>query len=139
MNHHSSRLFNLFKGLKDIDFTQNLASIPSLLNALMSVVGSFSVGLFSVLFITFFFLKESSLPARVFHVITPDDKEERIAKSLKKINELLSRYFIGLILQITILFTLSYATKASPLPAFLGKFITSLSHPFLFTRQVPVA
>lgn len=102
----SARRINLFKGLKDIDFTQNLASIPSLLNSLMSVVGSFSVGLFSVLFITFFFLKESSLATRVFHVLTPDDKEERIAKSLKKINELLSRYFIGLIIQISILFTI---------------------------------
>ena len=102
----SARRIHLFKGLKDIDFTQNLASIPSLLNSLMSVVGSFSIGLFSVLFITFFFLKDSDIPIRIFHMLTPDDKEEKISKSLKKINELLSRYFIGLIIQISILFTI---------------------------------
>jgi len=102
----SARRIHLFKGLKDIDFTQNLASIPSLLNSLMSVVGSFSIGLFSVLFITFFFLKDSDIPPRVFHMLTPDDKEAKISKSLKKINELLSRYFIGLIIQISILFTI---------------------------------
>ena len=102
----SARRIHLFKGLKDVDFTQNLASIPSLLNSLMSVVGSFSIGLFSVLFITFFFLKDSDIPPRIFHMLTPDDKEAKISKSLKKINELLSRYFIGLIIQISILFTI---------------------------------
>ncbi len=102
----SARRIHLFKGLKDVDFTQNLASIPSLLNSLMSVVGSFSIGLFSVLFITFFFLKDSEIPPRIFHMLTPDDKEAKISKSLKKINELLSRYFIGLIIQISILFTI---------------------------------
>ena len=102
----SARRIHLFKGLKDIDLTSNLASIPSLLNSVMSVVGSFSVGLFSVLFITFFFLKDSYIMGNVFRAITPDDKEERILKSLKKINELLSRYFIGLIIQISILFAI---------------------------------
>ncbi len=102
----SERNIHLFKGLKNVDFTQNLASIPSLLNSLMSVVGSFSIGLFSVLFITFFFLKDSDIPPRIFHALTPDDKEAKISKSLKKINELLSRYFIGLIIQISILFAI---------------------------------
>ncbi len=45
----SARRIHLFKGLKDIDLTSNLASIPSLLNAMMSVVGSFSIGHFSSL------------------------------------------------------------------------------------------
>ncbi|MGA9271509.1 MAG: AI-2E family transporter [Lutimonas sp.] len=102
----SARKIHLFKGLKDVDFTENLASIPSLLNSVMSVVGSFSVGLFSVLFITFFFLKDSDLAPQIFHVLTPNNKEAKISKSLKKINELLSRYFIGLIIQISILFTI---------------------------------
>ena len=106
----SARKINVFKGLKDLDLTSNLASIPSLLNAMMSVVGSFSIGLFSVLFITFFFLKDSTILGSVFRVITPDDKEERILKSLRKINELLSRYFIGLIIQISILFTIYAVT-----------------------------
>lgn len=102
----AQRNIHLFKDLKNIDFTQNLASIPSLLNSLMSVVGSFSIGLFSVLFITFFFLKDSDIPSQIFHMLTPNDKEAKIAQSLRKINELLSRYFIGLIIQISILFTI---------------------------------
>jgi len=105
-NYFAARRINLFKDLKDIDLTSNLSSIPSLLNSLMGVVGSFSIGLFSVLFITFFFLKDTSILGNIFRVVTPDDKEERILKSFRKINELLSRYFIGLIIQITILFTI---------------------------------
>jgi predicted PurR-regulated permease PerM len=106
----SARRINLFKGLKDIDLTSNLASIPSLLNSLMSVVGSFSVGLFSVLFITFFFLKDSSILHNFFILVTPHRNEKKMLNSLKKINDLLSRYFIGLIIQISILFAIYSVT-----------------------------
>lgn len=106
----SARRINLFGQLKDIDLTSNIASIPSLLNALMSVVGNFSIGLFSVLFITFFFLKDKNLLHNVFVLITPQRSEDKILKSLKKINDLLSRYFIGLIIQISILFVIYSVT-----------------------------
>ena len=102
----SARRINIFRELKNIDLTSNIASIPSLLNSLMGVVGTFSMGLFSVLFITFFFLKDNRLLHNVFVLITPDRNEERILHSLKKINDLLSRYFIGLIIQISILFAI---------------------------------
>ncbi|UCE93123.1 MAG: AI-2E family transporter [Flavobacteriaceae bacterium] len=102
----AARRINLFGELKNIDLTSNIASIPSLLNSFMGVVGTFSVGLFSVLFITFFFLKDSKLLHNVFVLITPDRNEDKILKSLKTINDLLSRYFIGLIIQISILFTI---------------------------------
>jgi len=106
----AARRINLFGELKNLDLTSNLASIPSLLNSFMAAVGTFSMGLFSVLFITFFFLKDSKLLHQVFLLVTPDDKEDRILHSLKKINELLSRYFIGLIIQISILFVIYSVT-----------------------------
>jgi len=106
----SARKINIFNELKNIDLTSNLASIPSLLNSLMGVVGTFSMGLFSVLFITFFFLKDNRLLHNFFVLVTPERNEERILKSLKKINDLLSRYFIGLIIQISILFAIYSVT-----------------------------
>lgn len=102
----AARRINLFGELKNIDLTSNIASIPSLLNSFMGVVGTFSVGLFSVLFITFFFLKDTKLLHNIFVLVTPDKNEDKILKSLKTINDLLSRYFIGLIIQISILFTI---------------------------------
>jgi predicted PurR-regulated permease PerM len=106
----SARRINLFSELKNIDLTSNIASIPSLLNSVMGVVGTFSMGLFSVLFITFFFLKDNRLLHNVFVLITPDRNEKKILNSLKTINDLLSRYFIGLIIQISILFAIYSVT-----------------------------
>jgi len=101
-----SKNIDLFNGLKDVDITSNFQSIPSLLNSFVGIIGSFSIGLFSVLFITFFFMKDAKMFHKIFLAITPDEKEERILKSLETINRLLSRYFIGLIIQISILFTI---------------------------------
>lgn len=102
----ASRRINVFGEFKNIDLTSNISSIPSLLNSLMSVVGTFSMGLFSVLFITFFFLRDDQLLPNAFVFITPKNQEYKTLNSLKKINALLSRYFIGLIIQISILFTI---------------------------------
>ena len=106
----SARRINLFGELKNIDLTSNIASIPSLLNSLMGVVGTFSMGLFSVLFITFFFLKDNQLLHNFFVLVTPDRNEDKILNSLRKINDLLSRYFIGLIIQISILLAIYSVT-----------------------------
>ena len=86
--------------LSKIDF----ALIPDYLNKVVSGLGSFSIGLFSVLFITFFFLKDSKLFEEGIITFVPKDKETRSKRSLNKIKDLLSRYFGGLLLQILILF-----------------------------------
>jgi predicted PurR-regulated permease PerM len=87
--------------LSIIDYTV----IPNFLNSL-SGLGSFSIGLFSVLFISFFFLKDSKLLEGSILTLFPDNKEERIKRSFYKIKNLLSRYFVGLILQISVLFVI---------------------------------
>ena len=86
--------------LSKIDF----ALIPDFLNSIISGLGSFSIGLFSVLFISFFFLKDSRLFESGVLTFIPDNKESRWKTSSTKIKDLLSRYFVGLIFQILILF-----------------------------------
>ncbi len=78
--------------------------IPNFLNSVVSGLGSFSIGLFSVLFISFFFLKDSRLFENGILTFIPDNKESRWKTSTTKIKDLLSRYFVGLIFQILILF-----------------------------------
>ncbi|MFD1613468.1 AI-2E family transporter [Gelatiniphilus marinus] len=78
--------------------------IPNFLNAVVSGLGTFSIGLFSVLFISFFFLKDSKLFENGMLTFIPDNKESRWKNSSTKIKDLLSRYFVGLIFQILILF-----------------------------------
>ena len=84
----------------------NYSVIPEFLNSVISGFGSFSIGLFSVLFIAFFLLKDSLLLEQGIMVLVPDGKESRSKKSFDKIKNLLSRYFVGLIFQILILFVI---------------------------------
>ncbi|MEW4922653.1 AI-2E family transporter [Algibacter sp. 2305UL17-15] len=86
--------------LSKIDFSL----IPDFLNSIISGLGSFSIGLFSVLFISFFFLKDSKLFENGILTFIPDRKESNWKTSSTKIKDLLSRYFVGLIFQILILF-----------------------------------
>ncbi len=102
----SSKGIDVLGELKSIDFTSQFKEIPNLLNSVLGTLGSLSVGLFSVLFISFFFMKDSRLLKNGVMTIIPNKTEGRFSKSLETINDLLSRYFIGLITQITILFVL---------------------------------
>jgi predicted PurR-regulated permease PerM len=96
------------QSLKDSNLLSKLdySIIPNFLNGVISGFGSFSIGLFSVLFITFFLLKDSQLLEQGIMVLVPDTKETRMQRSFNKIKDLLSRYFIGLIFQILILFVI---------------------------------
>lgn len=106
-----------YLSLKHIDLEQSLKSsnllsgidfsiIPNFFNALISGFGNFSIGLLSVLFISFFLLKDSKLLMDGVMVFIPNNKESRLKKSFETIKDLLSRYFIGLVFQILILFVI---------------------------------
>ncbi|WP_339625515.1 AI-2E family transporter [uncultured Winogradskyella sp.] len=82
----------------------DLAVLPNFLNSFIGGLGSFSIGLFSVLFISFFFLKDSKLFEDGIMTFIPKGNEKRSQRSFTKIKDLLSRYFVGLVFQILILF-----------------------------------
>ncbi|KPM30391.1 Permease [Croceitalea dokdonensis DOKDO 023] len=82
----------------------NLSFIPNFLNSFLNILSDFSVGLFSVLFISFFFLKDSKLFQNGILTFVPNTKEGNMVKSIDSINNLLSRYFGGILLQLFILF-----------------------------------
>lgn len=92
--------------IKNSDVFSGFREIPNIINGIIGTFGSLSAGLFSVLFISFFFMKDSLLLKRAILILTPTDKERKMYDSLEKINGLLSRYFIGLLLQILILFVI---------------------------------
>lgn len=89
---------------KDILRDLDIGFIPNFLNSLLDILSSASIGLFSVLFISFFFLKDSKLFQNGLLIFVPQTKEKGTVNSIDKINNLLSRYFVGLLLQIFILF-----------------------------------
>lgn len=84
----------------------NFNFIPDFLNSVLGAIGSFGMGLATVLFITFFFLKDRVLFIIGAKKLIPDTHEEQILNSAHKINNLLSRYFIGLLIQLFLVFVL---------------------------------
>ena len=105
-NYFTSKNIDILSELQGADVFSSLKSIPNALNSIVGALGSLSVGLFSVLFISFFFMKDSRLFKNALLTVIPNGTEKRYSFSLEKINDLLSRYFIGLVIQITILFIL---------------------------------
>ncbi|MEA1787411.1 AI-2E family transporter [Arenibacter sp. GZD96] len=84
----------------------NVGFIPEFFNSFLNVLSGASIGLFSVLFISFFFLKDRRLLQNGILLFVPQGKETKMMHSIEKLNLLLSRYFLGLLLQIFILFVI---------------------------------
>ena len=82
----------------------DLSYITELLNNIIASLGSFSIGIFTIIFITFFFLKDSEIIINKIKLLIPKGIKSNVNKSISQINDLLSRYFLALIIQITILF-----------------------------------
>ena len=99
---------DLNQSLVDIEgLTKNsVEAIPVLLNSVGSILGSITLGILSVIFITFFLLKDGEYFEKLFTQLFPTKMKKRIERSLTEIKVLLSRYFLGLLFQITILFTI---------------------------------
>jgi predicted PurR-regulated permease PerM len=97
---------DILNELKSTDWFKNVKAIPDLLNAVIGTLGNLSIGLFSVIFITFFLMKDTYILENSLYVLVNDENEQKLQNSLTSINHLLSRYFIGLVFQITILFTI---------------------------------
>ncbi|WP_282032768.1 AI-2E family transporter [Aequorivita sinensis] len=97
--------FQLVEAVKRTSYAKNMdvEIIPSFVDILFGNIGSTVIGLFSVLFILFFLLKDEGLIARSVLSFAKNKNEARFKRILIKIKELLSRYFIGIVFQILIL------------------------------------
>lgn len=87
----------------------SLDQVPAFFNTVFGVLGNFSAGLFSVIFISFFFLKDSVLFENGILMFIPAAEQSKTKEAFFRIKELLSRYFLGLLFQILILFVI-YST-----------------------------
>ena len=101
---------DILEGIKRTDYVQNfdMEIIPSFIDIFFGNIGNFLVGLFAILFISFFFLRDENLIPNMVTVFAKKGREKRILLVLDKTKSLLSRYFLGLLLQVMIL-TLFYS------------------------------
>ena len=78
------------------------AVVSSIINTGMSAV----IVVFSVSFITFFFLKEDGLFSQMVSAMFPDKYAENVHRAIDKVSLLLSRYFTGLLTESLIISTI---------------------------------
>ena len=73
----------------------NVSMFSSVLGSAASFVTNLAIGLFSVVFIGFFFIKDNGLFTAIVGAVVPDRHEKTTEKAISDIGYLLSRYFIG--------------------------------------------
>lgn len=90
----------------EIESIINMASAKNLLGNVVGFAGNLFIGVFSVIFLTFFFLRDEHLFFNGIMLFVPVKFEEKGATILSDIRHLLSRYFVGLSLELLIMMTL---------------------------------
>ena len=78
----------------------NISGFSSLIGSAASFISSFGVGIFSVVFISFFFIKDDGLFTDIVCALVPDKYEKTTEKAISDIGHLLSRYFTGVTVEI---------------------------------------
>ncbi|MBR1927321.1 MAG: AI-2E family transporter [Bacteroidales bacterium] len=86
----------------------DISSITSVVGSVASALGSLGIGLFCVVFISFFFIKDDKLFRRIVGSLVPDKVENEVISSIGDIEHLLTRYFGGLLIEILGVATLNF-------------------------------
>ena len=84
----------------------NINMIQNFLGSIIGFLGNILVAVFSITFITFFFLKDQRLFFESILMWVPDSYVENASRALHSIKKLLTRYFIGILIQSTCIMTL---------------------------------
>lgn len=107
----NTRLAHLFPSLGS-DFRIEVAAVqelkkffdPSIFSSVLgsaaSVITSLGIGIFSVVFISFFFIKDDGQFTAIVRALVPDRHENEAARAISDISYLLSRYFIGVLVEV---------------------------------------
>lgn len=87
--------------LNEMKTILDVSAFSSVIGSAASMVSSIGIGLFSIVFISFFFIKDSSLFSKMVAALVPDRHEETAVKAISDIGYLLSRYFTGVLIEMT--------------------------------------
>ena len=87
--------------LAEIQQLFDVSKVSSIIGSATSFLSSFGVGLFSVVFIGFFFIKDDDTFTNIVTALVPDKHEKNAAAAISDIGYLLSRYFIGVMIEVT--------------------------------------
>jgi predicted PurR-regulated permease PerM len=87
--------------MKKVSGVLNINMIQNFIGSLISILGNVMVAIFAITFITFFFLKDQRLFFESILIWVPDKYVCHVTRALYSIKKLLTRYFIGIVIQST--------------------------------------
>lgn len=87
--------------VKKVSGVLSINMIQNFLGSIIGILGNVLVAIFSITFITFFFLKDHRLFFESILMWVPDKYVENFTRALYSIKRLLTRYFIGILIQST--------------------------------------
>ncbi len=90
----------------------NVSDIAVIFSSVLNGLGNVFIAFFSISFISFFFIKEKGLFGEILFALIPERYKEESKIVTRKSKQLLSRYFLGVLLQISIIFFLLLGTLA---------------------------
>ena len=99
-NESNSADKQLLEGMKN---WFNPAAVGTIFGSILGLAGNVLFAVFSIIFITFFFLKEEYVMERILTAITPSGTEKQVSNALESISKLLTRYFGGILIQVIII------------------------------------
>ena len=79
----------------------NINVIQNFIGSVAGMLGNILIAVFSISFITFFFLKDQQLFFESILIWVPDKYVTNVTRALYSIKRLLTRYFIGIVIQST--------------------------------------
>ncbi len=80
-----------------------MINVSDILNNILSLTGNIFIGVFAVLFTTFFLLKDEHLVYNAIMLITPEKYHTEMKNIMASSKNLLSRYFLGLMIDLTLI------------------------------------
>ncbi|MDP4289845.1 MAG: AI-2E family transporter [Bacteroidota bacterium] len=84
----------------------NFSNFSDILGSIVNIASNLFIGLFSVIFISFFFLKDQNLFSNIILTLTPAKSADKIMVILRDTRILLTRYFSGVCIQLCIMMTI---------------------------------
>jgi predicted PurR-regulated permease PerM len=102
LNINKGTKFSTFDLLNQkIESILNIGLFTDIFSSLANTIGNIFIALFSISFITFFFLKDERLFGEAIILLVPTNYEEATSRVLNSTKNLLMRYFVGICGQIS--------------------------------------
>lgn len=77
-----------------------------ILSQSISLIGTVFIAIFSIIFMSFFFIKDQTLFLNIILLFVPQNQRTKVKNALKKVRQMLSKYVFGLVIEVITMMTL---------------------------------